>query len=94
MRQSILKAIYEQARIEQIPEMLIENMQEIIRSFQQNKAAPAPEIEHPEATDATKPEITISQRLKERRKTQNSWFKAVLTLPYLSCPYFTKDNGL
>jgi len=67
MRQVILKALHEQARIEQIPEMLIQNMQEIIESFRQNKTILNHDLERIEVAETIEEEITEMEKSRIRR---------------------------
>lgn len=63
MRQSIMKAILEQVKIEQVPEMLIHNMRDIIASFRQ-KGVLEPGIEYAEISDAVESEISGIEKFK------------------------------
>lgn len=71
MRQVILKALHEQAHIEQIPEMLIQNMQEIVESFRQNKMVLYPEVDRNEISETITQEIIGIQRFRTRNRIRN-----------------------
>jgi len=67
MRQSILKALHEQAHIEKIPEMLIMNMHEIINSFRQEKMKLNNNLEFVEISDAVEEQIVAIQRVRIKK---------------------------
>ena len=67
MRQVVLKALNEQTRIEQIPEMLIQNMHELMESFKQNRDKLNPDTGYIKVAETVEEEISEIKKFMTKR---------------------------